>query len=128
MDRQAVFNIVVQHLRKQGARSAYSDTGKCLYRGPAGMKCAVGVLIKDEVWEKMGEHNLNGATIYAFAVREMLEESGWKLSSEPDANGWDDVDFLRKLQQIHDGDPVETWEQSLRDLGAAFGLTMPGRE
>jgi hypothetical protein len=45
---QMAFNTVVKHLALQKNRSAKTGTNRCMYRGPLGMKCAVGALIPDE--------------------------------------------------------------------------------
>lgn len=45
---QMAFDTVVKHLALQKNRSAKTGTNRCMYRGPLGMKCAVGALIPDE--------------------------------------------------------------------------------
>lgn len=45
-ERQMVFDTVVEALLKQGKPSSNED--ECLYRGPRGLKCAIGHLIPDE--------------------------------------------------------------------------------
>jgi hypothetical protein len=49
MTKQEIFDTVAIHLIKQGKKSV-GDDGNCLYRGPEGLKCAVGCLIPDEVY------------------------------------------------------------------------------
>jgi len=46
MTAQEVFDIAVGGVLKQGALSA--ESGRCFYRGPNGLKCAVGQLLKDD--------------------------------------------------------------------------------
>ena len=48
MTNQEAYNKVCAHLAKQGRRS--EDKGRCLYRGPGGLMCAVGCLIPDELY------------------------------------------------------------------------------
>ena len=48
MQQQEVFDIVVKHLFTQRRQSMTG--GYCAYRGDAGTKCAVGVLIPDDVY------------------------------------------------------------------------------
>lgn len=50
---QAVFDFVLQHLRKQGRGSYTLPPMKeiCLYRGPDGTACAAGCLISDELYD-----------------------------------------------------------------------------
>lgn len=47
MTAQEVFDTVVRHLYAQ-RRQAISTDGRCKYRAPGGLKCAVGVLIPDD--------------------------------------------------------------------------------
>ena len=49
MNNQEFFDKTMEHLRKQGVPSAQGD--RCLYRGPAGTKCAIGFHIPDELYE-----------------------------------------------------------------------------
>ena len=48
LTRQAAFNKVARHLLRQNAKSTNKD-GECLYRGPNGLRCAVGALIPRRV-------------------------------------------------------------------------------
>ncbi len=53
MTPQEIFDKVAKHLFTQGCRSAELDEdtdSACLYRGPEGRMCAVGVLIPDELY------------------------------------------------------------------------------
>lgn len=47
--RQAAFDTMVRHLRKQG-RPSVEARGCCRYRGPDGTKCAIGALISDDAY------------------------------------------------------------------------------
>lgn len=54
MEAQEIFDTVAKHLFKQGCRSVEDeslDDPACLYRGPEGRMCAVGVLIPDELYD-----------------------------------------------------------------------------
>lgn len=57
MNNQEAFDLMVNHLITQG-RAAADDNGECLYRGPEGTKCAVGILIPDDKYTPAME-NLN---------------------------------------------------------------------
>lgn len=48
MEQQEVFDVVVKHLFTQRRQSMTG--GYCAYRGAEGTKCAVGVLIPDDVY------------------------------------------------------------------------------
>lgn len=52
---QTAFDTVVAHLRLQKKRSAKPGTNVCMYRGPDGTKCAVGVLIPDDQYSPLFE-------------------------------------------------------------------------
>lgn len=75
------------------------DQTVCLYRGPNGCKCAIGMLIPDELYDK----NMEGRSLYAFWHRDnefigfasVFQKAG--LPAEPE-NCW----FYTHLQQIHD--------------------------
>jgi hypothetical protein len=54
MTKQEIFDTVALHLIKQGKKSV-NDIGRCLYRSPEGLKCAIGCLIPDEVYQRSME-------------------------------------------------------------------------
>jgi hypothetical protein len=54
MSAQEIFDKVVEHLAKQGKRARIAVSPgdfRCKYRTPDGLKCAVGVLIPDELYD-----------------------------------------------------------------------------
>lgn len=53
---QEIFDTVAAHLIKQGHKSKRSDNF-CLYRGPDGDKCAIGILITDDEYSQEMESN-----------------------------------------------------------------------
>ena len=52
---QEIFDLVVEHLFTQG-RPAYDGINGCMYRTPGGLRCAVGVLIPDNFYDKAFEN------------------------------------------------------------------------
>lgn len=93
MDKQATFNKVVTALIAQGCRS--SDGTRCLYRGPNGTKCAIGLLVDDEHIYMLKEGpgisgQLDGT--HGAALRQLL-----------DVADDSDEEFLGCLQDMHDG-------------------------
>ena len=48
MNNQEFFDKTMEHLRKQGVRSARGTS--CLYRGPEGTRCAIGFHIPDDMY------------------------------------------------------------------------------
>lgn len=57
VDPQETFDRVVAHLRQQG-QQATDRSGVCMLRAANGMKCAIGCLIPDEVYEPAFEATL----------------------------------------------------------------------
>ena len=59
MNAQEIFDTVVTHLRSMKERSGEYDLSgefRCLYRGPNGSMCAVGVLLKDDEYSPYMEN------------------------------------------------------------------------
>jgi hypothetical protein len=106
--RREVFQRVKAHLLAQGKRSMKrfneeSPEGfSCLYRGPEGLKCAVGVLISDEAYSPMLEEQLPSH----LEVSNALEASGIQMDSHME-------DLLLALQAIHDSARPSHWEENL---------------
>lgn len=114
LDRQLVFTDVVIHLLTQNAKSeGEKEDGNfsCMYRGPNGLKCAIGVLIPDDKYCS----GIEGEP--ANFVRNRLDSKyGNALIS--------DVTFLRSLQVIHDTKPVKDWKKELQKFAHEYKLTM----
>lgn len=119
-NEQDVFDVVAKHLLTQGKRSegvttspaGYSHTA-CLYRGPGGLSCAVGCLIKDEAYSGSFESD----AVDNLSVRDALKASG--VASDDD----DILDTLRALQQVHDVvDPFD-WRPALIGVALAKSLS-----
>ena len=98
-----LFDRVAEHLLKQNAKSiSNTDGNKCLYRGPNGLKCAVGFLITDEAYSGDIEDKHSDTP----EVRAALIKSGIKLDL-------DTIGMLSGLQNIHDSASVEDWPKEL---------------
>lgn len=102
MTEQEAYDKVLFALRKQRQQSADSN-GACLYRGPGGLKCAVGHLLPDHLYS----HSLE-MTNAEQLPRPVLAAIGLHLV---------DTGLLEHLQKAHD-----------RDLPAAAGGDMTGWE
>lgn len=98
-----IFNIVKEHLLDQDAKSMNSDNS-CAYRNKTGLKCAIGVLIKDEFYHP----RLEGNTPEHAEVSEALEQSNpdWDMGKVSMQMLWD-------LQNLHDCSSVLIWEELL---------------
>jgi hypothetical protein len=90
MEAQEIFDTVATHLLKQGRRSTYQGSDlMCAYRGVDGTKCAVGVLISDELYDG----TMEGHTIYC-----LVDSPAWGLPEWMRAN----QNLLTDLQNAHD--------------------------
>lgn len=61
---QEVFDQAVAGIVKQGAQSREGHDGKCLYRGPNGLKCAAGWLMSDDEYTPgfdLGQYGTGGS-------------------------------------------------------------------
>lgn len=97
-----VFDTVKTHLLKQNERSCMNGT--CAYRGSGGLKCAIGVLIKDSCFVT----GLNSASVNTKSVKIMLENS----DIDYDRN----IYMLGRLQHIHDTIHPKLWPIALQRL------------
>lgn len=112
---QETFDVVVEHLRKQGAKAlqCVEDNTACAYRGEDGMKCAVGVLIPDDKYSSSFE----GLTAEDTPIKKVLAELGH------------DIPLCKALQNVHDAfDPSpwymggKNWETEFQRVAAEFNL------
>ena len=119
MTPQEIFDKCAVHLFAQGERSGYSSGGNpaedfvCLYRGPEGRKCAVGIFISDELYSR----GMEGATISCLLEQETCQLPTY-MTEHPD--------LLGSLQFAHDNDM--SWQssvamrQALRSVATAYAL------
>ena len=101
----SLFEKIKSAMLKQKARSQ-SDDGQCLYRGPNGLKCAVGVLIDDKYFNE----EYNGKDVQDRHVLRMLEKSGYPVD-------WRAQDFYSEMQSVHDTEWPRDWD---REFDLAF--------
>lgn len=112
--QQEIFDRVAVHLLTQNKKSERPVSAQCLYRGPFDLKCAIGALIKDEVYS----HDLEGHRANIFTVRKALKRSGVPVDVESE----EDAKFLTDLQDIHDLWEVTMWPRMLRETAQMYGL------
>lgn len=119
LTKQQIFNKVAAHLMKQQKKSRNTN-GSCKYRGPKGLKCAVGCLIPDSKYQDAFD-NMKDTTIKCVleTVGE-IELFGQKL--EPGINT---INLLSDLQSIHDHELILNWRFSLQSLAEAYHLKIP---
>jgi hypothetical protein len=108
---QELFDVSAAHLLKQRARSV-SPSGRCLYRGPNGTMCAVGVLISDDNYNL----RLEGRGVGHEAVLRALRDSGCPTHHAA-------VVLLADLQRLHDTvEEIDLWPVRLTQLAGRHGL------
>jgi hypothetical protein len=115
MDTQQAFEMAVKHLRKQGRRSEQYGAITCMYRIPENnLKCAIGALIPDELYQESFEGKGIVRVMETFAeINKLFENVNSKL--------------LKDLQTVHDHYEVTDWENELQELSKVYGLTMPSK-
>lgn len=113
MTKQEVFTKIVTGLRTQGRKSE-SSSGDCLYRGPDGTKCAAGMVIEDEHYDRGLE--LRSIIEYTGKVKKALNASG-----VPD----DALAMVDELQTVHDCRDVAEWEGRWAKVASRHGVSVP---
>lgn len=114
---QHLFDVVADHLLTQKAKSLSTDAMRekgnplgCAYRGANGMKCAVGVMIPDELYSP----KLEGWSIFTVNFERVLRKVLGRDVHE-------DLPYV--LQRVHDMYPVEMWFTKLNEIALDFGLS-----
>jgi hypothetical protein len=110
MNKQQLFDTVVNHLRKQGKKSIDAG-GACMYRGPDGTKCAAGILITDEEYH----WDLEGKIVLALTT----QKNKAYLPGFAEVVG-PNTDLMLSLQSVHDQFVVEMWEKELESVAATY--------
>lgn len=122
---QEVFDRVATHMLLQKKKSVSEEmirdkwghqklASSCMYRGDDGLKCAVGCLIKDELYNECIEHQ----GVDDADVIDALTESGIVCSDYM-------LKLLVTLQGIHDDSDPKHWENALGEVAEGWGLTLP---
>lgn len=108
---QAVFDQVATHLLTQKQMSL-DKSGKCVYRGEYGLKCAAGCLIADSEYVKaMDEFDtFTGTSWMDLAARKLRQFTMHD-------------DLIRDLQRVHDSRAVDVWPKHLALVAAKHGLS-----
>lgn len=86
-NKQILLNTVVREVTQQGQPSLFAHSGRCSYRGPHGLKCAIGHLIPDALYNPEFDcSDVDALVAFDTNFRD------WKPL----------VPFLTKLQLAHD--------------------------
>jgi hypothetical protein len=109
---QAIYERVSQHLLAQNAVSE-DDNGSCRLRSAEGRKCAIGSLVRDDVYDSA----LEGVGISYYRHAHDGELLRALYASHVNAYDPNVIDLLIELEQIHDDASVEQWPHLLSALG-----------
>lgn len=118
MTEQDIFNAAYLGLKAQGFKMSLRNGG-CAYRGLNGLRCAVGHVIPDALYDP----EMEGDSAESDLVRKALAAIG--------ADGH--VQFLSQLQCVHDFEydyrgrtaPLPPMDERLREFALERGLTVP---
>ena len=114
LTNQTLFDTVVIALRKQVLPSK-NEEGFCLYRGPHGLKCAVGHLIPDEMYmEEMEDVVASHLPERYSEIEELFDDCS--------------MDLIDALQEIHDECHPKKWEEEWKTVAQDYNLIMPPLE
>ena len=108
MNNQEVFDKVARHLLEQKVRSADLEKDNCMYRGPNNLKCAIGCLIPDALYDRRFE----GKPVRALG-REFIRSITF---------GGVAIELLTSLQRVHDMVDPSEWQITLTEVAQTFNL------
>ncbi len=119
-DAQTLFDTVARKLIKQGHPSVDMDTGFCLYRGPNGSACGIGLLIEsDAKASKFDRDGLLGAdpdVLAAAQIDPSLGHLAQHLQVAHDASGDAHKEALS-------GTWLASWKQRMRHVAEDYQLS-----
>lgn len=92
---------------------SHTEISGCMYRGANGLKCAVGCLISDEMYD----HCLEGSPVYDDIVMTAVATSLCVEVSDLNLN------MLIELQEIHDAFDPSSWSVRLAELRESLFTT-----
>jgi hypothetical protein len=107
-----IYERVCAHLLKQRAVSE-DENGSCRLRSAHGRKCAIGSLVKDDVYDPAIEGT--GISYYRHAQDGKLLRALY--ASDVNAYDLGIIELLCELEQVHDDASVDQWPHLLSALG-----------
>ena len=135
LTRQEIFTKVVTHLRKQGDKAMGRDPldpempAGCMYRGENGTMCAVGCLIRDEVYtsdiEGYGVCNIGGGYLGEDHEAGRAYQTLANALYESGVDVYEDRSLLEALQKLHDREQTSDWELGFKAIAEVFELELP---
>ena len=114
MSVNKIFYKVHKHLLKQYEKSESKYVG-CKYRSDNGLRCAVGCLMTDDIYDS----SLEGSNLGDIRVRQALTPIvgvNYELRLLK-------LDLLHRLQEVHDNEPVEHWKRGLAEIKLEFDIS-----
>ena len=108
--KQEVFNKVWDHFITQKKPRGIKSSGGCGLRGMGNTKCAIGVLIPDEIYFPGME---------TMPLRSLLPLIGF---TEIDSH---DFGFFNRLREEHDNSNLKTFRENLRTFARHYNLRVP---
>ncbi|MDX2059949.1 MAG: hypothetical protein SFV24_19220 [Gemmatimonadales bacterium] len=140
LTHQEIFTRVYRHLVKQNCQALEAGKTGCQYRTADGLRCAVGSLIPDDLYQPSIEGMRAGAVLWDFWGPEATGEYKAARAGSKTAAGekalFDTLfnigvqdrrgfQLLGDLQTIHDSMQPSAWPQSLANIAAAWQLEIP---
>jgi hypothetical protein len=107
-----IYDRVSSHLLTQRAVSE-DDNGSCRLRSPEGRKCAIGSLVRDDLYEP--ELEGVGISYYRHAQDGKLLQALY--ASNVNAYDPNIIELLIELELVHDDAEVDEWPHLLAALG-----------
>ncbi|SAL12808.1 hypothetical protein AWB70_00380 [Caballeronia cordobensis] len=107
-----IYERVSEHLLTQRAVSE-DDNGSCRLRSPEGRKCAIGSLVRDDVYRP--ELEGVGISYYRHAQDGTLLRALY--ASQVNAYDPNIIDLLIELEEVHDYAEIDEWPELLAALG-----------
>lgn len=115
MNYKALINDVREFLAKQGKRAWDEETQGCMYRTPDGLKCAIGCLLPDELYDPAMENRT--ASFLSFEMSETWALFMQHLESKYGKREDGRLTLLMDhLQSIHDFHVLEDWDRKFQEL------------
>lgn len=94
MTKKEYYDLLVETSAAGGFPSVEADSGHCKYRGPNGKKCAVGLLIPDELYDPRMDNPGGASDVLTVATRYPKVAAVF-----PDGMTASD---LKSVQEVHD--------------------------
>ena len=132
MTKQEVFDTIWYGITKQNAFSYDPIADRCMYRGPNNTRCAIGLLIPDDIYDPVIEEK--GIELLMDPIEIYRNPTYSKIFMYINNNINNDAIFMRALQYEHDrctnsDIPIEAkislWKILMKRVAIYYELTVP---